>query len=170
MVFRYNVSSLEECDRIDSNYVASKVNRIKNETNAQVETIKKEFNIKLDQIEKEKTIAIKAAAGFGWISILMICLVFLVNGLLDLQKFICYLKNDFCVKKRLNKVTPEQNEQKIVFIQVVEQKMNHSYHAYFQKRRKLKLKEWVKKRLNKETPQKPENLSSNEKKPWRYFF
>ena len=174
-VFRYNISSLEECDRIDSNYVSNKANRIINETDAKVETIKKELNIKLDQIEKEKAIEIKAATSFTLLAILMICLVFLINILIDFQKLICYLKKYYCLKKILNKVTPEKaensssNEQKSVFIQVVEQKMNHSYHAYFQKR-KLKLKEWVKKRLNKETPQKPEILSSNEKKPWRYFF
>ena len=103
-VFRYNISSLEECDRLDSNYVASKVNRIKNETNAKVETIKKELNIKLDQIDKEKANVIKAATSFGWLAALVISLVFLIYGLLDLQKFICYLKKYYCVKKRLNKV------------------------------------------------------------------
>ena len=169
-VVRINISSLEECDRLDLDYVVSKANRIKIETNAKVETIKKELNIKLDQIEKEKAIEIKAATSFTLLAILMICLVFLINILIDFQKLICYLKKNYCLKKILNKVTPEKaensssNEQKSVFIQVVEQKMNHSYRAYFQKRRKLKLKEWVKKRLNKETRQKSEQLSSNEQK------
>ena len=108
-VVRVNISSLEECDRLDSNYIASKVNRIKNETNAKVETINKNWNVKLDQIEKENANVIKAATSFGWLAILMICLIFLINGFLDFQKLICYLKKYYCVKKRLNKVTPQKN-------------------------------------------------------------
>ena len=146
-VFRYNISSLEECDRLDSNYVASKVNRIKNETNAKVETIKKELNIKLDQIDKEKANVIKAATSFGWLAILVVCLVFLINGLIDCQKLISYLNKYYCVNKRLNEVTPQKkekpssNEQKSVFRQVVVKEKNLLNHAYFQKRRELKLKE-----------------------------
>ena len=145
-VFRYNISSLEECDRLDSNYVASKVNRIKNETNAKVETIKKELNIKLAQSEKENAIVIKSATSFGWLAILVICLVFLINSFIDLQKLICYLKKYYCVKKRLKKVTPQKTEkgssnQQSVFRQVVEKEKNLLNHAYFQKRRELKLKE-----------------------------
>ena len=146
-VFRYNISSLEECDRLDSNYVASKVNRMKNETNAKVETIKKELNIKLDQIDKEKANVIKIATGFGWLAILVICLVFLIIGLIDCQKLISYLKKYYCVTKILNKVTPQKkekpssNEQKSVFRQFVEKEKNLLNHVYFQKRRELKLKE-----------------------------
>ena len=139
-VVRINISSLEECDRFDLNYVVSKVNRIKNETNAKVETIRKELNIKLDIIEKEKAIEIKAATSFSWLAILMICLVFLINVLIDFQKFICYLKKYFCVKNRLNKVTPQKtekpssNEQNSVFRQVFEKEKNLFNRVYFQKK------------------------------------
>ena len=102
-VFRSNISSLEACDLLDSNYVANKANRIINETVAKVETIKKELNIKLYQIEKEKAIVIKSATSFGWLAVLVICLVFLINGLFDLQKLICYLKKYYCIKKIFHK-------------------------------------------------------------------
>ena len=146
-VFRYNISCLDECDLLDSNYVAIKASRIKNETNAKVETIKKEFNIKLSQIEKQKAIEIKAASSFSWLAILMICLVFLINVLIDFQKLICYLKKYYSVKNILNKVTPQKtersscNEQKSVFRQVVEREKNLMNHAYFLNRRKLILKD-----------------------------
>ena len=75
-----------------------------------METIKNELNIQLDQIEKEKTIVIKIATGFGWLAILVICLVFLINGLFDLQKLISYLKKYYCVQKRLKKITTQETE------------------------------------------------------------
>ena len=136
-VVRINISSLEECDRLDSYYVAGKVNRIKNEKNAEMETIKKELNLKLNQIEKEKAIGIKAATSFSWLAILVICLVFLINVLIDFQKLICYLKKYFCVKKRLNKVLKNIKVYSDV-VSVVEKETNLFNHAYFQKRRKLK--------------------------------
>ena len=60
----------------------------------------------------------------------MICLVFLINVLIDFQKLICYLKKYYCVKKNLNKEFPQKTEnlsskeQKTVFRQVVEKEKN----------------------------------------------
>ena len=86
-VVRINITSLEECDHLDSSYVVSKTNRIKNETAFKIEKIKKESNIKLEQIEKEKAFLIKTATSFAWLAILMICLVFLINGLIYISNF-----------------------------------------------------------------------------------
>ena len=94
-MFLYNISSLEDCDRVYSNYLADKVKMIKKETVAQVTTIKKELNIKLDQIEKENSIVIKVATSFSWLAILVISLVFIINALSDIQKLIRYLKKNY---------------------------------------------------------------------------
>ena len=147
IVFRYNLSSLEECDRLESNYTLMKLKKIKQDEVLTVKKIKEELAAKLEKIEKDKEIQILVSSSFGWLAILMICLVFLINGLIDSQKLICYLKKYYCVKKRLNEVAPQKkekpssNKQKSVFRQVVEKEKNLLNHAYFQKRRELKLKD-----------------------------
>ena len=145
IVFRYNLSSLEECDRLESNYTLMKLKKIKQDEVLTVKKIKEELAAKLEKIEKDKEIQILVSSSFGWLAILMICLVFLINGLIDSQKLICYLKKYYCVKKNLNKEFPQKTEnlsskeQKTVFRQVVEKEKNLFNHAYFQKRMKLKL-------------------------------
>ena len=107
IVFRYNLSSLEECDRLESNYTLMKLKKIKQDEELTIKKIKEELAAKLEKIEKDKEIQIQVATSFGWLAILMICLVFLINGFLDLQKLICYLKKYYCLNKRLNKVIPQ---------------------------------------------------------------
>ena len=142
LVVRYNISSLEECDRLDSNYTLMKLEKIKKDDERTIKKIKEELVVKLAKNEKEKEILYLLAVSFGWLAVLMICLVFLINGFLDLQKLICYIKKYYCIQTILNKVTPQKtekstpHEQISVFRQVVEKEKNLLNHAYFQKRRK----------------------------------
>jgi hypothetical protein len=78
-VVRINISSLENCDRLDVNYIAMKTTRIENETSSKIETINNELKSKLTQLGKEKATIIQAATSFGWLAILMIFLLFFIS-------------------------------------------------------------------------------------------
>jgi hypothetical protein len=123
-VVRINISSLENCDRLDENYITMKTTRIQNETSKKVETTNNELKSKLAQIGREKAIMIQAATSFAWLAILMIFLLFLVSILIDCQKLISYLKKCYSINTmgRLNNFTPQKEETKTnsVFKQVIQ--------------------------------------------------
>jgi hypothetical protein len=93
-----NISNLEHCDRLDSQYTAFKTDVIKNETEANIEIIKTDLTTKIKQIERNKAETIRTAKCFGWLAIVMMILMFLINVLIDSQKLILYLKN-FVLRK-----------------------------------------------------------------------
>jgi hypothetical protein len=119
-----------------------KYNKIQNETFDKVESIRNELNTKLTQFDKEKDKLIKTATNFGWLAILVISLLILINILIDCQKLVCNLKKYYCrnINNRLSKATDQSlslNKQKNVFKQVIEKDHSLANHSYFQNRRNL---------------------------------
>jgi hypothetical protein len=119
-----------------------KTTKIQNETFDKLESTRNELKTKLAQFEKEKDKLIKTATSFGWLAILIVSLLILINVLIDLQKLACYLKKYYFrnIKNRLSKATKQNlslNKQKNVFKQVIEKDYSLANHSYFQNRRNL---------------------------------
>jgi hypothetical protein len=127
------------CDRLlDSSYSIRKTKEIQKEAEIEIKRIDLEVAAKLKYLEKEKEAVIKVASSFGWIAIIMICLLSTIFLFSDLFKLISYLKENFHyrVKKRpfsFNKEVLKERES--VFKQVIEKDKKLFNHSYFQKRR-----------------------------------
>jgi hypothetical protein len=113
-VVRINISSLENCDRLDFNYTIMRSEQIKLDSERKLENIKFELAEKLEINEKKRAHVVKVATSFGWLAILMIFLLFLISILIDCQKLISYLKKYYCIKtkRRLIYVNPQKEKRK----------------------------------------------------------
>ncbi len=111
---RINISSLENCDRLDFNYTIMRSEQIKLDSERKLENIKFELAEKLEINEKKRAHVVKVATSFGWLAILMIFLLFLISILIDCQKLISYLKKYYCIKtkRRLIYVNPQKEKRK----------------------------------------------------------
>ena len=91
MTVSFEIKSLGDCDRLDSNYTAMKANHINNETKEKVVTIQVELVKKLKELEKEKAIVFRTATSFTWVALMMIVILFSIIFLTDIMKLINYL-------------------------------------------------------------------------------
>ena len=134
------ITSLGDCDRLDSKYTAMKANQMSSETKARGEKIQGELANKLQELKKEKAVVIQTTTGSGWLALLTIFFVFSITFLSDLLKFSLYLqKTKFChIRKRVNKTDDCRvenrivNENQSVFRQVFE-KEKVLFNAYLKK-------------------------------------
>lgn len=141
----FEISSLGECDNLDTNYTGMKKNRIINETKITIERITTELAAKLEELEKEKEALIETAKSFAWLASLVILILFLIFFLNDSQRLFCYLKEkSLCViKKRKNKTFDEkvmeidERVKESVLRQVRQNDAMILNHPYFQKRRNM---------------------------------
>jgi uncharacterized membrane protein len=130
------------CDRLlDSSYSISKTIEIQKEAEIEIKRIDSEVAAKLKNLENQKEAVIRVASSFGWIAIIMICLLCTIFLLSDLFMLVSYLKKNYrhkVNKTRKNKLSVNRDilkERESVFRQVIEYNKKLSNHSYFQKRK-----------------------------------
>ena len=141
----FNITNLEECDRLDPNYAKMKASEINNDAKIKVETINIAFAKKLKDLEKEKAVVIQTATSLSWLAILVSSVFIFIIILNDLHKLFSFLKENssFLNRKRENKINPptiaiiNKKERENVFKQVVAKDNYLFNHSYFQKRRNM---------------------------------
>ena len=88
------LTNLGDCDRLDLNYSAMKLNKMKNETADKIENIKVNLAANLKELEKEKSANIQVATSFSWLALLIILIFLMVIVLIDFHKLFLYLKEN----------------------------------------------------------------------------
>jgi len=109
-IAEFNITRLEECDRLDPNYTEIKAIQINEKTKKTIETINTAFAKKLEDLDKEKAVLIKTAKSLSWLALLVASVFILIIILNDLHKFFSYLKENssFLNRKRENQKIPQQ--------------------------------------------------------------
>jgi hypothetical protein len=144
-IAEFNITRLEECDRLDPNYTEIKAIQINEKTKKTIETINTAFAKKLEDLDKEKAVLIKTAKSLSWLALLVASVFILIIILNDLHKFFSYLKENssFLNRKRENQKIPptieriNKNEKGNVYKQVMAKDVDLFNHSYFQERRNM---------------------------------
>ena len=144
-IAEFNITRLEECDRLDPNYTEIKAIQINEKTKKTIETINTAFAKKLEDLDKEKAVLIKTAKSLSWLALLVASVFILIIILNDLHKFFSYLKENssFLNRKRENQKNPptieriNKNEKGNVYKQVMAKDVDLFNHSYFQERRNM---------------------------------
>ncbi len=141
----FNITSLEECDCLDSNYTEMKANKINDITKNTIQTINNLLVKKLNELENKKAVVIQTATSLSWLALLVALVFILLIILNDLHKLFCFLKeSSFLKSKREKKNFPKtvkninENEKGNVFKEVVAKDKYLFNHSYFQKRRNMR--------------------------------
>ena len=136
----FEITKLDVCDYLDSNYTTIKINQISDKSEAELEKIKVEVASKLQELEKEKTVISKS---FCWVVITVFSIFCVITILNDIVKLFFHLKNSYSnwnIKIK-NKITLETTKNMnvegsgIMLRQVIEKSKALSNHRYFQKPR-----------------------------------
>ncbi len=141
----FNITSLEECDRLDPKYAEIKATEINNEAIVKVQTINTAFANKLKDLEKEKAVLIQTATSLSWLALLVTSVFILIIILNDLHKLFSFLKENSSFLNRKNEIIKisktiqniNKNEKENVFKEVVAKDKYLFNHSYFQKRRNM---------------------------------
>ncbi len=131
VIAEFNITNLEECDRLDSNYTEMKAIQINNKTKNTIQTINNVLAKKLNELEKEKAVLTKTATSLSWLALVVASGFILIIILSDLHKLFSFLKENssFLNRKRENKINPpiiaiiNKKERENVFKQVVKKVM-----------------------------------------------
>ena len=120
-IAEFNITRLEECDRLDPKYAETKASEINNDAKIKIETINTAFAKKLEDLEKEKAVLIKTATSLSWLALLVASVFILIIILNDLHKLFSYLKENssFLNRKRENQKNPptiERINKNVIFL------------------------------------------------------
>jgi hypothetical protein len=141
---RINITNLEFCDRLDSNYSLFKSRKITSDAEKEVNMRKADIAAKIKQIEKDSEVVKIASISFTWFAILIISVFFLILIINDLFKLVAFMKKHHCslnvkIEKRMNKKIlgdSKLKEKENLFKQVIEKDKYLFQHPYYQKIRK----------------------------------
>ena len=141
---RLNITNLEFCDRLDSNYSLFKSRKITSDAEKEVNMRKSDIASKIKQIEKDSEVVKIASISFTWFAILIISVFFLILIINDLFKLVVFIRKQHCspkiqIQKTINNRIPEDSklkEKENIFKQVIEQDKYLFQHPYYQKIRK----------------------------------
>jgi hypothetical protein len=143
-IAEFNVTSLEECDRLDPNYTEMKAKEIINNTKNTIQTINNLLAKKLKDLQTEKAVFIQTATSLSWLALLVTSVFILIIILNDLQKIFSFLKENLSLKsKRKNNKKPQtiermdKSEKGNVFKQVMAKEKYLFNHSYFQNRKNM---------------------------------
>jgi hypothetical protein len=140
----FNITSFEECDRLDPKYAEIKANVINNDAIIKVQTINTAFANKLKDLEKDKAVLIKTATSLSWLALLVASIFIFIIILNDLHKLFSFIKENslFWNRKRKNKkktqqISDNKSEKENVFKQVMAKDKYLFNHSYFQNKRNM---------------------------------